>query len=141
MLEQRQKPIRVEKLNAWHIGTFVYDEYYQDWISNFRQNSYSRCRSDREHLITQKSWKLRITNAEIVYDDTNNQMIHDGYILPCYHSVRFCKPTTRTPYVLTRFDEKFCLIFRLQGVIGRRTRIKDRYWIETDNFIKSSNIT
>ena len=68
-------------------------------------------------------------------------MIHDGYILPCYHSDGFCKPTTRTPYTLTWFDEKFCLIFRLQGFIGRMTRIKDRYWIETDNFIESSNIT
>ena len=68
-------------------------------------------------------------------------MIHDGYILPCYHSGGFCKPTTRTPYTLTWFDEKFCPIFRLQEFIGRMTRIKDRYWIETDNFIESSNIT
>ena len=68
-------------------------------------------------------------------------MIHDGYMLPCYLSDGFCKPTTRTPYTLIWFDEKFCLIFRLQEIIGRMTRIKDRYWIETDNFIKSSNIT
>ena len=68
-------------------------------------------------------------------------MIHDGYILPCYHSDGFCKPTTRTPYTLTWFDEQFCLIIRLQESIGRMTKIKDRYWIETDNFIESSNIT
>ena len=68
-------------------------------------------------------------------------MIHDGYVLPCYHSDGFCKPTTRTPYILTWFDEKFCLIFRLQEFIARMTRIKNRYWIETDNFIDSSNIT
>ena len=68
-------------------------------------------------------------------------MIHDGYILPCYHSDGFCKPTTRTPYILTWFDEKFCPLFRLQEFIGRMTRIKDRYWIETDNFFDSSNIT
>ena len=54
-IEQVQKPIRVEKLNVWHIGTFVYDKHYQDWIVNFTQNHYLRCRSDREHLITQKS--------------------------------------------------------------------------------------
>ena len=140
-IEQIQQPFRVEKLNAWQIGTFVYDEHYQDWIVNFTQIYYSRCRSHREHLITRKSWKLRITNAEITYDDRNNQMIHDGYILPCYHSDGFCKPTTRTPYPLTWFDEKFCLIFRLQEFIGKMTRNKDRYWIETDNFIESSNIT
>ena len=68
-------------------------------------------------------------------------MIHDGYILLCYHSDGFCKPTTRTPYTFTWFDEKFCLTFRLQEFIGRKTRIEDRYWIETENFIESSNIT
>ena len=68
-------------------------------------------------------------------------MIHDGYILSCYHSDGFCKPTTRTPYTLTCFDEKVWLKFRLQEFIGRMTRIKYRYWIETDNFIESSNIT
>ena len=139
--ERVQQPIRVDKLNAWHIGTFVYDEHYQDWIVNFTQNYYLGCRSDREHLITRQSWNLRITNAKIAYDDKNIQMIHDGYILPCYHSDGFCKPTTRTPYSLTWFDEKVCSIFRLQEFIGRMTRIKDRYWIETDNFIESSNIT
>ena len=140
-IEHIQKPFRVEYLNAWHIGTFVYDKHYPDWIVNFTQNLYSRCRSDRERLITRNSWILRITKAEITYDDRNNQMIHDGYILPCYHSDGFCKPTTRTPYTLTWFDEKFCLIFRLQQFIGRTTRNKYRYWIETDNFIESSNIT
>ena len=84
---------------------------------------------------------LRITNAEITYDDKNNQMNHDGFMLPCYHSDGFCKPTTITPYTLIWFDKKFCLIFRVQELIGQMTRIKVRYWIETDNFIESSNIT
>ena len=139
-IEQVQQPIRVKILNAWHIGTFVYVEHYADWIVNFTQITYSRCRSDREHLITRKSWKLRITIAGITYDDKNNQMIHDGCMLPCYHSDGFCKPTTSTPYTLIWFDENVCLVFRLQEFIGRMTRIKDRYWIETDNFIESSSI-
>ena len=67
-IEQVQQPFRVKRLNAWHTGTFVYDEHYPDWIVNFKQNTYSRFRSDREHLITRKSWKLRITYAEITYD-------------------------------------------------------------------------
>ena len=41
----------------------------------------------------------------------------------------------------TRFDEKFCLIFQIQEFIGRMTRIKYRYWIETDTFIEASSIT
>ena len=140
-IERIQQPSRVKKLNAWHIGTFVHDGHYQDWRVNFTQNHYSRCRSDREHLITRQSWKLRITNAEIPNDHETNHMIHDGYILPCYHSDGFCKPTTRTPYILTWLDETFYLIFRLQEFIGRMTRIKDHYWIETDNFISIPQIS
>ena len=106
-IEQVQQPFRVKQLNTWHTGTFVFDEHYQDWIVNFTDNHYSGCRSDRERLSTRKSRKLKITNAELIYDERNNQMIHDGYILPCYHSDGFCKPTTRTPYTLTWFDEKY----------------------------------
>ena len=143
-IERIQTPFRVKKLNTWLIGiigTFVFDENYPDWIVNVTQNTYSRCRSDREHLITRQSWKLRIVNTAKDYDDKNNQLIHDGHILPCYHSDGFCKPTTKTPYTLTWFDEKFCLIFQLQEFIGRMTRMKNRYWIETDTFIETSNIT
>ena len=68
-------------------------------------------------------------------------MIHEGYMLPCHHSDGFCKPTTRTPNTFISFDEKFCLIFRLQEFIGRMIRIKAQYWIETDNFIDSPNNT
>ena len=140
-IERVQKPFRVTQLNTSLIGTFVFDENCPDWIVNFTKNSYSGCRSDREHLINRQSWKLRIVNTMIDYDDKNNQLIHDGHILPCYHSDGFCKPTTKTPYTLTWFDEKFCLIIQIQEVIGRMTRIKDRYWIETDTFIEASNIT
>ena len=68
-IEQVQQPFRVKRLNAWHFGTFVYDEHYPDWIVNFTQKTYSRYRSDREHLIIRKSRKLKITNAEITYDN------------------------------------------------------------------------
>ena len=46
-IKRVQKPFRVTQLNTWHIGTFVFDENYPDWIVNFTKNSYSRCRSDR----------------------------------------------------------------------------------------------
>ena len=81
-IEQVQQPFRVKSLNACHIGMFVNDEHYPVWIVNFTQKTYSRFRSDRERLITRKSWKLRITNAEITYDDKNNQMIHCRLMLP-----------------------------------------------------------
>ena len=85
-IERIQTPFRVKKLNTWHIGTFVFDENYPDWIVNVTQNTYSRCRSDREHLITRQSWKLRIVNTATDYDDKNNQLTHDGHILPCFQT-------------------------------------------------------
>ena len=45
-VERVQKPFRVTQLNTWHIGTFVFDENYPDWIVNFAKSSYSSCRSD-----------------------------------------------------------------------------------------------
>ena len=36
-IEQVQQPFRVEKSNAWHNGTFVYGEHYQDWTVTFTQ--------------------------------------------------------------------------------------------------------
>ena len=140
-IERVQNPFRVTQLNTWHFGTFVFDKNYPDWIVNFTNNSHSRCRSERENSITRQSCKLRIVNTIKDYDDKNNQLIHDGHILPCYHSDGICKPTTKTPFTLTLLDEKFCLIFRIQEFIGRMTRIKHRYLIETDTFIKASNIT
>ena len=98
-IERVQNPFRVTQLNTWHIGTVVFDENYTVWIVNFIKISYSRGRSDREHFITRQSWKLRIVNTIIDYDEKNNRLIHDGHILPCYHSDRFCKPTTDSIYI------------------------------------------
>ena len=62
-------------------------------------------------------------------------------MMDIYYHVTIQTDFVKTPYTLTWFDEKFCLIFQIQEFIGRMTRIKDRYWIETDSFIEASNIT
>ena len=61
----------------------------------------------------------------------------------CYPVTIQTEPVNQlqSSYTLIWLDEKFCLIFRLQEFIGRMTRIKDQHWIETDNFIESSNNT
>ena len=57
-------------------------------------------------------------------------MIIDGHNLPF---------TPLTPFTLVWFSDDFCLIFTLQDFIGRMTKIKDRYWIETDSVVHSSH--
>ena len=44
-----------------------------------------------------------------------------------------------TPFTLVWISYDFCLIFTLQDFIGRRTKIEDRNWIETDSFVQSSH--
>ena len=65
-------------------------------------------------------------------------MVIDGHALTCYFADGFCKPTTKTAYILVWFSDDFRLIFTLQDFVGRMTKIDDRYWIETDSFIHSS---
>ena len=38
-----------------------------------------------------KSWKLKISEIEITYDDKENKMIYDGHTLPCLHTDGYCK--------------------------------------------------
>ena len=64
-------------------------------------------------------------------------MNFDGHNIPCYLADGFCKPTTRTPFTLVLSSHDICLIFTLQDIFGRMTKIEDRYWIETDSFVHS----
>ena len=57
-------------------------------------------------------------------------MIIGGHTLPCYFADCFCTPTTKTPRTLVWLSYDFCLIFTLQNVVGRKTKIEGRYWIE-----------
>ena len=68
-------------------------------------------------------------------------MIIDGHTLPCYFADGFCKRTTKTPFTLVHLIDDFCLKFTLQDFLGTMTKIEDRYWIETDSFVHSSQST
>ena len=116
-LEQYQTPFTVYQLNKMYTGTFTFYALYHQFEVN---------------LV---SWRLEISEVELTYDDTANVMIINGHTLPCYFADGFCKPTTKTPFTLVEDD--FCLIFTLQGFLGRLTKIEDRYWIETDSFVLS----
>ena len=68
-------------------------------------------------------------------------MIKDGHTLPCYFADGICKLTTKTPFTLVCFSDDFCLKFTLQDFLGRTTKIDDRYRIERDSFVHSSQST
>ena len=136
-LEQYQTPFTVFQLNKMYTGTFTFMPADKNWIYDPTQNPYHNCPAHHQFEVNLVSWRLEISEEELTYDDTPIDMIIDGHTLPCYFADGFCKPTTKTPFTLVWFIDDYCLIFTLQVLIGRMTKIEDRYWIETDSFVHS----
>ena len=128
-LEQFQIPLTDYKLNKMYTGTFTFVPADKDWIYDPNKNPYHSCPAHRQYEVNLVSWRLEVSELELTYDDTENVMIIGG------------QPTTKTPFTLVWFSDDFCLIFTLQDFIGQMTKIKDRYWIETDSFVHSSHST
>ena len=136
-LEQYQTPFTVYQLNKMYTGTFTFMPADKNWIYDPTKNPYHNCPAHHQFEVNLVSWRLEVSEIELTYDDTSNDMIIDGHTLPCYLADGFCKPTTKTPFTLVWFNDDYCLIFTLQDFIGRMTKIEDRYWIETDSFVHS----
>ena len=136
-LEQYQTPFTVYKLNKMYSGTFTFMPVDKNWIYDPTQNPYHNCPARHQFEVNLVSWRLKISEVELTYDDTSTDMIIDGHTLPCYFADGFCKPTTKTPFTFVWFNDDYCLIFTLQDFIGRMTKSEDRYWIETDSFVHS----
>ena len=136
-LEQYQTPFTVYQLNKMYTGTFTFMPADKNWIYDPTQNPCHYCPAHHQFEVKLVSWRLEISEVELTYDDTSNDMIIDGHTLPCYFADGFCKPTTKTLFTLVWFNDDYYLIFTLQDFIGRMTKIEDRFWIETDCFVHS----
>ena len=111
----------------------------KNWIYDLTRNLYHNRPAYHQFEVSLVRWRLGISEVELTYDDTEKVMIIDGHTLPCYSADGFCKPTTKTPFTLVWFSYDFCLIFTLQELLGRMTKLEDRYWHETDSFVHSSH--
>ena len=120
-----------------YTGTFTFMPADKNWIYDPTQSPYHNCPAHHQFEVNLVSWRLEISEVELTYDDTSNDMIIDGHTLPCYFADGFCKPTTKILFTLVWFNDDYCLTFTLQDFIGRMTKIEDRYWIETDSFVHS----
>ena len=133
LLETKQSPFRITKLNTFHYGAFA-------WISNSQLvlNSTLKekavCWDRYEYIIEKDSWSLIVKEIEITYDDKDNKLIYHGHTLPCLHDDGFCKPTILTPFTIVWFPEDLCLIFSIHSFIGRMSKLNNRYWLETEHF-------
>ena len=140
LLETKQPPFRITKLNTFHYGAFA-------WISNSQLvlNSTLKekavCWDRYEYIIEKDSWSLIVKEIEITYDDKDNKLIYHGHTLPCLHDDGFCKPTILTPFTIVWFPEDLCLIFSIHSFIGRMSKLNNRYWLETEHFFNNHSST
>ena len=98
-LEQYQTSFTVYQLNKMYTGTFTFMPADKNWIYDPTQNPYHNCPAHHQFEVNLVSWRLEISEVELTYDDTSNDMIIDGHTLPCYFAGGFCKPQ-RKPILL-----------------------------------------
>ena len=84
------------------------------------------------------TWSLIIEEIYLHYDNKLDKQILEGPTLPCLHSDGFFKATLKHPKTIVRFSEEICLTVLILDFIGRLSKVKNRYWLETNDFL---NIT
>ena len=99
-LERFQTPFTVYQLNKMYTGTFTYMPADKPWIFDPLRNPYHNCPAHQQFEVNLVSWRLAISEIELIYDDTQNVMIIDGQTLPCYFADGFGKPATEIPFIL-----------------------------------------
>ena len=116
-LEQYQTPFTVYQLNKMYTGTFTFLPADKNRLYDPTQNPYHNCPAHHQFEVNLVSWRLKISEVELTYDDTANVMIIDGHTFPCYFADGFCKPLTKTPFTFVWFNDDYCLIFTLQDFL------------------------
>ena len=82
-LEQYQTLFTVHQSNKMYTGTFTFKPADKNWICDPTQNPYYNCRAHHQFEVNLVSWRLEISEVELIYDDTANTMIIDGHTLFC----------------------------------------------------------
>ena len=138
LLETKQPPFRITKLNTYHYGAFAWITNSQ-LVLNSTLKEKAVCWDRYEYIIEKDSWSLIVKEIEITYDDKENKLIYHGHTLPCLHDDGFCKPTILTPFTIVWFPEDLCLIFSIHSFIGRMSKLNNRYWLETEHFFNNNS--
>ena len=140
LLETKQPPFRITKLNTFHYGAFAWIANSQ-LVLNSTLKEKAICWNRSEYNIEKDSWSLIVKENEINYDDKDNKFIYHGHTLPCLHDDGVCKPTILTPFTIVWFPEELCLIFSIHSFVGRLSQLNNRYWLETEHFFNNHSST
>ena len=88
LLEVKQTPFRITKLNTFHHGAFAWISNSQLVLNSIRKEKYV-CWDRYEYIFEKDSWSLIVKESETTYDDKDNKLIYHGYTLPCLHDDEF----------------------------------------------------
>ena len=66
------------------------------------------------------------------------ELVLEGHFFPSLHSDGSWKPTLKHPSTFVWFREEVCLTFHFSDFSGRISKLKKRYWLETDDFLISA---
>ena len=72
-----------------YTGTFTFTPADKDWIFDPNKNRYHNCPAHHQYEVNIVSWRLEVSELELKYGDTENVMIIDEHILPCYFADDF----------------------------------------------------
>ena len=93
-------------------------------------------RGDEGYRIVKDKCSLVIKELFLDVVNKSDKLILEGHTLPCLHSDGFCKPTLKYPNTIVWFPEEICLDIHISVSMGWRSKLKNRYWFETDHFLK-----
>ena len=74
-----------------YTGIFTFMPADKNWIYDPTQNPYNNCPAHHQFEVNLVGWRLEVSEIELTYDDTSNDMITDGHTLPCYFADGFSK--------------------------------------------------
>ena len=121
-------------MNSVQTGVFTYESNNFDWIRS-TENLKSRCFVDQYYSFDKDRRSKIIGEASLDYDVNLGKPILQGHTLACLHSDGFCKPTLKHPSTNVWFPEEICFMFLISGFVGCVSKLNNRYWLETEDFL------
>ena len=136
-INEKQTLFTVFKLNTVQAALFTYHPENFDWYTG-PFNSNSICSDYQECPFHKDIWSINFEEITLVHGNELAKRIARGHSLLCLHSYGFCKSTLKHSYTVARFLEEKSLIFHFPAFIGRMSKLNNRYWFETNEFLNTT---
>ena len=85
----------------------------KNWSYDPSKNPYHNCPAHHQLLVNVVSWRLKVSEIELTYDDNKNVFIIDSHNLPCCFADGSSQPNTKTVFTFVWFSDGVCLILTL----------------------------